>query len=99
MQIAAFNSSNIDIDAHVLEQTNNFGCDVVFIAASAKNDNLVNIAARATKKRGQVILIGVINLQLDRTEFYKKEITIQVSCSYGAGRYDDQYEIQGIDYP
>ncbi|MBK9504839.1 MAG: bi-domain-containing oxidoreductase [Bacteroidetes bacterium] len=99
MQIAAFNSSNIDIDAHVLEQTNNFGCDVVFIAASAKNDNLVNIAARATKKRGQVILIGVINLQLDRTEFYKKEITFQVSCSYGAGRYDDQYEIQGIDYP
>ncbi|HRH54244.1 MAG TPA: zinc-binding alcohol dehydrogenase, partial [Chitinophagales bacterium] len=65
MHINAFNSANIDIDTHILEKTQQFGCDVVFIAASAKNDNLVNIAARATKKRGQVILIGVTNLQLD----------------------------------
>lgn len=50
-------------------------------------------------KRGRIILIGVVSLNLNRSEFYEKELSFQVSCSYGPGRYDEQYEQKGIDYP
>ena len=99
LKIEAYNTNTTSIESISEGQNNGLGFDVVFVAASAKNDNLINIAARATKKRGQIILIGVIDLHLERSEFYKKEIIFQVSCSYGPGRYDDQYEQQGIDYP
>ncbi|MFZ1632410.1 MAG: bi-domain-containing oxidoreductase [Chitinophagales bacterium] len=99
LQIEAYNTNTTSIESISEIQNNGLGFDVIFIAASAKNDNLINIAARATKKRGHIILIGVIDLNLERSEFYKKEILFQVSCSYGPGRYDEQYEQQGIDYP
>ena len=51
------------------------------------------------RKRGRLVLVGVVNLELNRAEFYEKELTFQVSCSYGPGRYDPRYEQQGIDYP
>jgi predicted dehydrogenase len=52
-----------------------------------------------SRKRGRIILVGVIGLELNRAEFYEKELTFQVSCSYGPGRYDDNYEQKGQDYP
>ena len=52
-----------------------------------------------SKKRGRVVLIGVIGLNISRADFYEKEISFQVSCSYGPGRYDDNYEQKGNDYP
>ena len=52
-----------------------------------------------SRKRGRIVLVGVIGLQLSRAEFYEKELTFQVSCSYGPGRYDDNYELKGQDYP
>ena len=51
------------------------------------------------RKRGRIILVGVVGLNLNRADFYEKELTFQVSCSYGPGRYDSQYEEQGNDYP
>jgi predicted dehydrogenase len=51
------------------------------------------------RKRGRVVLIGVIGLNISRADFYEKEISFQVSCSYGPGRYDDNYEQKGDDYP
>ncbi len=51
------------------------------------------------RKRGRIILVGVIGLELSRSDFYEKELTFQVSCSYGPGRYDDEYELKGNDYP
>ena len=51
------------------------------------------------RKRGRIILVGVIGLDINRSDFYEKEITFQVSCSYGAGRYDEEYEQKGYDYP
>jgi len=83
----------------VLEQTKGVGADGVIITASAKTDDLIAQAANMSRKRGKVILVGVIGLNLNRSDFFEKEITFQVSCSYGPGRYDPDYENKGQDYP
>src|SRR4029077_16332509 len=51
------------------------------------------------RKRGRIVLVGVVGLELSRADFFQKELTFQVSCSYGPGRYDAQYEERGNDYP
>ena len=83
----------------VLENTNNVGADAVLITASAKTNDIISQAAQMSRKRGRITLVGVIGLNLSRAEFYEKELSFQVSCSYGPGRYDDDYEFKGIDYP
>jgi predicted dehydrogenase/threonine dehydrogenase-like Zn-dependent dehydrogenase len=75
------------------------GADGVIITASTKSDEIISQAANMSRKRGKIILVGVIGLNLKRAEFYEKELTFQVSCSYGPGRYDDDYEQKGKDYP
>ena len=75
------------------------GVDGVIITASTKSNDPVTQAARMCRKRGRIILVGVTGLELNRSDFYEKELTFQVSCSYGPGRYDPSYEEQGHDYP
>lgn len=75
------------------------GVDGVIITASTKSSDPVSQAARMCRKRGRIILVGVTGLELSRAEFYKKELSFQVSCSYGPGRYDSNYEDKGQDYP
>lgn len=75
------------------------GVDGVIITASTKSNDPVTQAARMSRKRGRIILVGVTGLELSRADFYEKELTFQVSCSYGPGRYDPSYEEQGNDYP
>lgn len=75
------------------------GVDGVLITASAKNNEIIHQAAQMSRKRGRIILVGVIGLELRRSDFYEKELTFQVSCSYGPGRYDASYEQEGKDYP
>jgi predicted dehydrogenase/threonine dehydrogenase-like Zn-dependent dehydrogenase len=75
------------------------GVDGVIITASTKSNDPVTQAARMSRKRGRIILVGVTGLELSRADFYEKELTFQVSCSYGPGRYDPAYEEQGNDYP
>ena len=82
-----------------MAMTGGHGVDGVLITASAKHDTIVSQSAQMTRKRGRLVLVGVVNLELNRAEFYEKELTFQVSCSYGPGRYDPRYEQQGIDYP
>lgn len=89
----------IDPVKYVLEQTGQIGADGVLITASAKTDEVIHQAAEMSRKRGRVVLVGVIGLNIRRDDFYKKELSFQVSCSYGPGRYDDDYENKGIDYP
>ncbi len=79
--------------------TRGAGGDGVLIAASAKTDEIIHQAAQMCRKRGRIVLAGVIGLNLRRSDFYEKEISFQVSCSYGPGRYDPQYEAQARDYP
>lgn len=75
------------------------GVDGVIITASTKSNDPVTQAARMSRKRGRIILVGVTGLELNRADFYEKELTFQVSCSYGPGRYDSDYEDNGNDYP
>ena len=75
------------------------GVDGVLITASSKSNEPVHQAAVMCRKRGRIILVGVVGLQLSRADFFEKELTFQVSCSYGPGRYDPKYEYQGQDYP
>src|SRR5690606_7791028 len=75
------------------------GVDGVIITASTKVSDPVTQAARMSRKRGRIILVGVTGLELNRADFYEKELSFQVSCSYGPGRYDAAYEERGQDYP
>lgn len=75
------------------------GVDGVIITASTKSNDPVMQAARMSRKRGRIVLVGVTGLELNRADFYEKELTFQVSCSYGPGRYDPLYEDKGQDYP
>jgi len=85
--------------AEVLRMTGGVGADAILITASAKSNAIVSEAARMSRKRGRIILVGVVGLELNRSEFYEKELSFQVSCSYGPGRYDEAYEWKGQDYP
>ncbi len=75
------------------------GADGVLITASAKGDEIVRQAAQMARKRGRIVLVGVVGLNLRRSDFYEKELSFQVACSYGPGRYDPVYESEGRDYP
>jgi len=83
----------------VMEATGGVGADAVIITASSRTHEIISQAAQMSRKRGRIILVGVIGLNINRAEFYEKELTFQVSCSYGPGRYDESYEQKGIDYP
>src|SRR5690606_31003850 len=75
------------------------GVDAVLITASTKSSEPVSQAAKMCRKRGRIVLVGVTGLELSRADFYEKELSFQVSCSYGPGRYDPAYEEGGQDYP
>ena len=97
--VIPFNPKTGDVVKFVESITGNTGADGVIITASAKTDDIISQAARMSRKRGRIILVGVIGLNLSRAEFYQKELSFQVSCSYGPGRYDEDYEQRGNDYP
>ena len=92
-------SSGEDPVAAAMAWTGGSGADGVLVTASAKTDIIMHQAAEASRKRGRIVLVGVVGLNLRRDDFYKKELTFQVSCSYGPGRYDEAYEREGRDYP
>ncbi|MBW7835259.1 MAG: bi-domain-containing oxidoreductase [Sphingomonadales bacterium] len=75
------------------------GVDGVIITAASKSNEPMRQAASMCRKRGRIVLVGVVGLELQRADFYEKELTFQVSCSYGPGRYDPTYEQEGHDYP
>jgi predicted dehydrogenase/threonine dehydrogenase-like Zn-dependent dehydrogenase len=97
--VMPFNPRTGDVVKFVESVTNNIGADGMLITASAKTDEIISQAARMSRKRGRIVLVGVIGLNISRAEFYEKELTFQVSCSYGPGRYDEDYEQRGNDYP
>lgn len=98
--ITAFNpKEGTDPVKFVQQYTNQIGADGVIITASNKSDEIIHQAAEMSRQRGRVVLVGVIGLNIRRDDFYKKELTFQVSCSYGPGRYDESYEQNGQDYP
>tara|TARA_B100001093_G_scaffold256916_1_gene245672 strand:+ start:19025 stop:21118 length:2094 start_codon:yes stop_codon:yes gene_type:complete len=82
-----------------LNKTSDIGVDGVLITAATSSNDPITIASSACRTRGRIILVGVAGLDLRRDLFYKKELSFQVSCSYGPGRYDSNYEKNGNDYP
>jgi predicted dehydrogenase/threonine dehydrogenase-like Zn-dependent dehydrogenase len=98
--VKAFNSGKgIDVVKTVEELTNGIGADAVIITASTKSNEVISQSAQMSRQRGRIVLVGVVGLDINRADFYKKELSFQVSCSYGPGRYDENYEGRGIDYP
>ena len=75
------------------------GADAVLIATSSSDDAVLRMAASIARKRAKVVLIGTAGMTLSRSDFYEKELTFQVSSSYGPGRNDPDYESGGLNYP
>jgi predicted dehydrogenase/threonine dehydrogenase-like Zn-dependent dehydrogenase len=75
------------------------GVDAVIITASTRSNQPMHQAAQMCRKRGRIVLVGVTGLELSRADFFEKELSFQVSCSYGPGRHDSNYEEKGVDYP
>lgn len=97
--IAVNPAQGVDSVRFVEELTESVGADGVLITASAKSNDVIHQACEMSRKRGRIVLVGVIGLDIRRDDFYKKELSFQVSCSYGPGRYDENYEVKGQDYP
>ncbi len=93
------NGAEADAVERVLAATGGVGADAVLLTLASSSDEPIMESARMARKRGRLVLVGVTGLQLSRAEFFQKELTFRVSCSYGPGRYDPQYEDAGVDYP
>ncbi|MEO6627391.1 MAG: bi-domain-containing oxidoreductase [Aquihabitans sp.] len=100
---AAYGASVVDSSSDVVVAGEEFsdgrGVDGVIICASTTSNDPVHQAAQMSRQRGRIILVGVTGLELERADFYEKELSFQVSASYGPGRYDPSYEDGGTDYP
>ena len=83
----------------VAQLTNERGADSVLITASTKSNAPLDLAIESVRKKGRVVLVGVVGLEFDRRPWFFKEAEFVVSCSYGPGRYDADYEDRGHDYP
>lgn len=88
------------IEGKILEFTNGIGCDAVIITAASSSLDPVNFAGAICRKKGRVVVVGAVPTGFDREpHYYKKELELKMSCSYGPGRYDPAYEEKGHDYP
>ena len=88
-----------DVVARVMSLTGGIGADAVLMTLASKSDEPMHQAAAMSRKRGRIVLVGVTGLNLLREDFYRKELSFSVSCSYGPGRYDPTYEEGAQDYP
>lgn len=87
------------INHTVMSLTDNYGADGVIITTATQSNFVIKKSADICRKRGKITLVGIAGLNLNRGDFFKKELKFQVSCSYGPGRYDNEYEEKGNDYP
>jgi polar amino acid transport system substrate-binding protein len=76
-----------------------FGADAVIVTASSKSSEPINIAAEISRLKGRIVVVGMVGMAIDREPFYKRELELKLSLSYGPGRHDPAYEIAGHDYP
>jgi predicted dehydrogenase/threonine dehydrogenase-like Zn-dependent dehydrogenase len=87
------------VERVLLERTGGLGADHVFLAAGGTSNGPVEAAARLARDRARVIDIGKTRLDLPWNAYYEKELDVRFSRYYGPGRYDDRYELEGVDYP
>ncbi len=79
--------------------TDGYGADAVIITASTASSQPIELAATLSRFKGRVVVVGAVGMNLPRDPFYKKELDLRLSMSYGPGRYDETYEEYGLDYP
>jgi len=88
-----------DLDDAVAAFTGGHGADAVIVTASSKSSDPLNKAAEISRMKGRVVMVGLTGMAMDREPFYKRELDLRLSMSYGPGRYDPAYEVEGHDYP
>lgn len=88
-----------DILEQIARLTDGVGADGVIITAATPSSEVMSTAFKLCRRKGRVVLVGDVGLNLDRADFYQKELDFFISTSYGPGRYDDMYEEKGVDYP
>ncbi|HEX5002656.1 MAG TPA: bi-domain-containing oxidoreductase [Bacteroidia bacterium] len=96
---AAYTRSNDHLEAAVLSLTGGYGADAVIITAGSSSNDPVDLAGTLCRQKGKVIIVGAVPTGFERAAYFKKELDLRMSCSYGPGRYDTDYEEHGIDYP
>ncbi|HUS89798.1 MAG TPA: bi-domain-containing oxidoreductase [Desulfosporosinus sp.] len=96
---AGIHPEDQDYIEHVIRLTEGLGADGVIITAANSSDRVISAAFKVCRKKGRVVLVGDVGLKLNRADFYEKELDFFVSTSYGPGRYDKRYELEGLDYP
>jgi len=96
----ALNREDHGIESRIFDFTGGIGCDAVIITAASNSPDPINFAGAISRKKGTIVVVGAVPTGFDREpHFYKKELQVKMSCSYGPGRYDPNYEEKGIDYP
>ena len=98
MDMGIYPDNGSDIE-QVARLTDGIGCDGVIITAATLSHKVVSNAFQMCRKKGRVVLVGDVGLNLNRSDFYRKELDFFISTSYGPGRYDNAYEDKGLDYP
>lgn len=93
------NPADGDDIQQVVRLTGGFGADGIIITAATPSDAVMSTAFHMCRKKGRVVLVGDVGLNLNRSDFYMKELDFFISTSYGPGRYDQNYEEGGLDYP
>jgi len=88
-----------DLGGHISCMTDGYGADGVIICASTGSNSVISDSFKMCRKKGRVVIVGDIGLDINREDFYKKEIDLFISTSYGPGRYDYEYEEKGLEYP
>lgn len=79
--------------------TGGYGADAVVLTAATKSSEPLNVAAEISRLKGRVVVVGLVGMTIDREPFYKRELDLRLSMSYGPGRHDPGYELDGHDYP
>ena len=95
----AFIREDPGLEEKIHDFTDGIGADVVIITAATSDLDPINFAGMISRKKGRVVVVGDVPTGFDRENYYRKELELRMSCSYGPGRYDLQYEEKGIDYP
>lgn len=95
----ALNRDRPGLEKTIYDFTDGFGTDAVIITAGTSSNDPVKLAGRICRQKGKVVIVGAVPTGFSREHYYKKELDLRMSCSYGPGRYDPEYEERSIDYP
>jgi predicted dehydrogenase/threonine dehydrogenase-like Zn-dependent dehydrogenase len=96
----AMNRNDPNLLSACLNFTNGYGFDAVIVTAATQSNDTVELSAEITRKKGKIIIVGAVKMNISRDpHFYRKELELRMSCAYGPGRYDPNYEEAGNDYP